>query len=155
MGKAKPMKLPNEQRTEYSEWKPSETQDTAALRAMSPMPETLAPSLQSQYDRAQEQSRQRWGSAYGGNLPDVTRRALQGQEQRGLMQDYGSALSQSAFDANQVNFARRMGLAEMTLGRPLATYTSGFTSAPTESIWKSILGGASTVAGGFLAGRGR
>jgi hypothetical protein len=80
---------------------------------------------------------------------------MQGQEQRGLMQDYGAALSQSAFDANQANYARRMGLAEMTLGRPLATYTSGFTSAPTESIWKSILGGASNVAGGYLAGRGR
>jgi hypothetical protein len=148
MGRAKAMKLPFEQQQQYQEWRPSETQDTAALRAMSPTPETLAPALQAQYDRAQEQSRQRYSSAYGQNIPETARRAMQGQEQRGLMQDYGTALSQSAYDANQANYMRRLGLAEMTLGRPLSSSSSGFSSAPTESIWKSIIGAAGQVAGG-------
>lgn len=155
MGKAKPMKLPEEHRTEYSEWRPSETQDTAALRAMSPMPESLAPALQSQFDRARELSSQRWNSSYGSNMPDFTRRAMQGQEQRGLTADYGAAMGQAAFDANNASFARRMGLAELTIGRPLATYTSGYTSAPTESIWKSIIGAAGQAAGGFFGSRGK
>jgi hypothetical protein len=155
MGKAKPMKLPEEQRIEYSEWRPSETQDTQALRAMSPMPETLAPALQSQFDRARELSSQRWNSAYGQGIPEVARRALQGQEQRGMTADYGSALGQAAFDANNANFARRMGLAEMTIGRPLTSYTSGYRSAPTESIWKSIIGAAGQAAGGFFGAKGK
>lgn len=152
MGKKKPTQLPYEQNTQYQEWRPSETQDTAALRAMSPMPESLAPALQAQFDRGQEQSRQRWNSAYGSGLPDVTRRAMQGQEQRGLMQDYGAALSQSAFDANQATFARRMQLAEMTLGRPLQSKSSGYQSQmPQGSGFWNGLGGAALQTGATVA----
>ena len=108
MGKKKPVQLPFEQNVEYQEWKPSETPDTQALRSMSAMPETLAPALQAQYDRAQERSAQSWGSAYGANIPDVTRRAMQGQERRGMMADYGAQVGQAAFDANNANFQRRL-----------------------------------------------
>ena len=135
----KTVKTPYQNTQTYQEWKPTETQDTAALRAMSPAPESLAPALQAQYDRAQEQSRQRYGSAYGQNIPEVTRRAMQGQEQRGLTQDYGAALSQSAYDANQANFARRMALAEMTIGRPLQSGSSGYQSQVAPSIWGQII----------------
>ena len=147
MGKKKPQQLPYEQNTQYQEWKPSETQDTAALRAMSPMPESLAPALQSQYDRAQELSSQRWNSAYGSNMPDFTRRAMQGQEQRGLMADYGSAMGQAAFDANNANYARRMQLAQMTLGRPLQSRSYGYQSQMPQSngILNSIIGGAAQI----------
>lgn len=145
-------KLPYEQNIEYQEWRPSETDDTRALRAMSAMPETLAPALQSQYDRAQEQSAQRWSSAYGGNVPEVARRAMQGQEQRGFQQDYGSAMGQAAFDANNTNYNRRMALAEMTLGRPLQSRSSGYQSQQKQGsgFWNGM-GGALVGAGATVA----
>lgn len=142
----KTVKTPYENKQTYQEWKPTETQDTAALRAMSPMPESLAPSLQAQYDRAQELSRQRGASAYGQNIPEVTRRAMQGQEQRGLTQDYGSMLSQSAYDANQANFARRMALAEMTIGRPLQSGSSGYQSQVMPGVLSDVLKAGAQVA---------
>lgn len=147
MGKKKPVQLPYEQNIEYQEWRPSETEDTKALRSMSAMPETLAPALQAQYDRAQERSAQSWGSAYGANIPDVTRRAMQGQEQRGMMADYGAQMGQAAFDANNANFQRRMALAEMTLGRPLQKRSYGYESKlpPSSGIGNSIIQGAATV----------
>lgn len=118
------------------------------------MPESLAPNLQAQFDRAQELSSQRWNSAYGQQIPEVTRRAMQGQEQRGMAQDYGTALSQSAWDSNQMNFARRMALAEMTMGRPLQTSSSGYNTqfAPQQQgsgIWGSLIGAGATVAAAF------
>lgn len=147
MGKKKPQQLPFEQNVQYQEWKPSETADTQALRSMSAMPETLAPALQAQYDRAQEKSAQSWGSAYGANIPDVTRRAMQGQERRGMMADLGSQLSQASFDANNANFQRRMALAEMTLGRPLQSKSYGYNSQMPQSggALNSIINGAAQV----------
>lgn len=147
MGKKKPVQLPYEQNIQYQEWRPSETEDTKALRSMSAMPETLAPALQAQYDRAQERSAQSWGSAYGANIPDVTRRAMQGQEQRGMMADYGTQMGQAAFDANNANFQRRMALAEMTLGRPLQMRSYGYESKlpPSSGMANSIIQGAATV----------
>jgi hypothetical protein len=129
MGRTKATKMPYENKTTYQEWTPSETADLAAVRGLPAMPESLAPNLQAQYDRAQELSNQRWSSAYGASIPEVTRRAMQGQEQRGLGQDYMSALQDSAFQANNANFQRRMMLAELTLGRPLQSGQSGFQSA--------------------------
>ncbi len=152
MGKKKPQQLPYEQNTQYQEWTPSETQDTKALREMSAMPESLAPALQSQYDRAQELSSQRWNSAYGSNMPDFTRRAMQGQEQRGLMADYGSAMGQAAFDANNASYARRMQLAQMTLGRPLQSKSYGYQSQMPQGggILNSIIGGAAQIGSAAL-----
>jgi len=152
MGKKKPVQLPFEQNVEYQEWKPSETPDTQALRSMSAMPETLAPVLQAQYDRAQERSAQSWGSAYGANIPDVTRRAMQGQERRGMMADYGAQMGQAAFDANNANFQRRLALAEMTLGRPLQSKSSGFNSQIPQSsgLGAAALQGAASVGGTAL-----
>lgn len=154
MGKKKPVQLPFEQNVEYQEWKPSETPDTQALRSMSAMPETLAPALQAQYDRAQERSAQSWGSAYGANIPDVTRRAMQGQERRGMMADYGAQVGQAAFDANNANFQRRLALAEMTLGRPLQSKSYGFKNELPQgrSIWSDIIAGGAQVGAAF-AGR--
>lgn len=149
----KTVKTPYQNTQTYQEWKPTETQDTAALRAMSPAPESLAPALQAQYDRAQEQSRQRYGSAYGQNIPEVTRRAMQGQEQRGLTQDYGAALSQSAYDASQANFARRMALAEMTIGRPLQSGSSGYQSQVVPSMLSQILQAGAQVGSAYLGRR--
>lgn len=147
--------MPYSQTNTYTEWKPSDTPDIQAAREAPAMPETLAPALQAQFDRAQERSANRWNTAYAANIPDVTRRAMQAQEQRGNAQDYGTALSQSAWDANQMNFARRMALAEMTMGRPLQTGSSGYNSqfAPqsgsTQGLWGSIISGGATVAAAF------
>lgn len=151
MGKAKPMKLPSERNYQYQEWTPSETPDIQALRQMPTMPQTLAPALESQYGRAQELSRQRWGNAYGSQLPGVARQALQQREQRGLQQDLGSLTGQSEYDANQANFARRMQLAEMTLGRPLGSSVTGYDSAPTKSIWGDIIKTGGQIIGAAAA----
>lgn len=152
MGKKQPTQLPFEQNVQYQEWRPSETQDTQALRSMPAMPETLAPALQAQYDRAQEKSAQSWGSAYGANVPDFTRRAMQGQERRGMTADYGAQMGQGAFDANNANFQRRLALAEMTLGRPLQNKSFGYESRMPQSsgVLNSIINGAAQVGSAAL-----
>lgn len=151
MGKAKPMKLPSERNYEYQEWAPTNTPDIQAVRDMPTMPQSLAPALGAQYGRAQELSRQRWGNAYGAGVPEETRQALQAREQRGLQQDYGALTGQAAYDANQANFARRMQLAEMTLGRPLSARVSGYDSAPTTSVWGDIIRTGAQIAGAAAA----
>lgn len=151
MGRAKPMQLPSERNYQYEEWRPSDTPDIQAMREMPTTPQTLAPALGAQYDRAQELSRQRWGNAYGARVPEQTRQALQQREQRGLQQDYGALTSQNAYDANMANFARRMQLAEMTLGRPMASRMTGYDSAPTQSIWGDIIKTGAQVAGAAAA----
>jgi hypothetical protein len=151
MGKAKPMQLPSERNYQYEEWRPSDTPDIQAMREMPTAPQTLAPAIGAQYDRAQELSRQRWNNAYGGGVPEQARQALQQREQRGLQQDYGALTSQNAYDANMANFARRMQLAEMTLGRPLNSRMTGYDSAPTQSIWGDIIKTGAQVAGAAAA----
>ena len=153
--KAETQQLPYSQTNTYTEWKPSDTPDVQAARAAAPMPETLAPNLQAQYDRARQQSANRWNTAYAANIPEVTRRAMQAQEERGAAQDYGSMLSQSAWDANNANFARRMALAEMTLGRPLQTSSSGYNTqfSPQQQgggFWSNLVGGALGAATKFI-----
>ena len=91
------------------------------------------------------------GNAYGARVPEQTRQALQQREQRGLQQDYGALTSQNAYDANMANFARRMQLAEMTLGRPMASRMTGYDSAPTQSIWGDIIKTGAQVAGAAAA----
>lgn len=151
MGKAKPMKLPEERNYQYQEWTPTNTADIQAVRDMPSTPQTLAPALGAQYGRAQELSQQRWNNAYGARIPEAARQALQQREQRGLQQDYGALSAQNEYDANQASFARRMQLAEMTLGRPLQSYVSGYNSAPTQSIWGDIIRTGAQVAGAAAA----
>lgn len=155
MGKAKPMKLPTEQTTKYQEWKPSETQDTMAARAISPMAESMAPGMQAMVDRQQEAAQRQAGTAYTGNTSDTSRRIAQGMGQLMNTQQYGAQMSDAAQSALQNNFMRRLALAQMTLGRPLTSQTTGYTSQPTESIWRSILQGFGSAAGGVLGGMGQ
>lgn len=138
----------------FTEWTPSNTPDIQAARESPAVPETLAPALQAQFDRAQQRSADRWGSAYNQNIPAVTRNAMLGRENRDYQADYGAALGQSAYDANNANFARKMGIAEMTMGRPLQTggTSSGYNTQvmQTPSIWGSIIGGAANVGGAAI-----
>lgn len=152
MGKAKPMKLPTEQTTRYQEWKPSETQDTQAARGISAIPEFIAPAMQAAIDRQQQMGNMQASTAYSQNVPDVSRRIMQGMGQLMGTQQYGSQMSEAANDAMQNNFMRRLALAQMTIGRPLTSQTSGYTSAPTESIWKSVLQGVGAASGGLMQG---
>lgn len=154
MGKAKPMKLPMEQRTQYQEWRPSETQDTQALRGMSNMPESLAPGMQALIDRQQQMGNQQASTAYSNAMPEVSRKIAQGMGSLMGTQQYGTQMSEAANNALQNNFMRRLAMAQMTMGKPLTSQTSGYTSAPTESIWKSIIQGAGSVGGGLMSGWG-
>ena len=154
--KTKAVQAPFQQNTTntYAEWAPSNTPDIQAARDAPAMPESLAPALQAQFDRAKQRSSDRWGSAYNQNIPNVTRNAMQGREERDATADYGSALGESAYQANNNNFARRMALAEMTMGRPLQTggSSSGYNTQLMQqpSIWGSILGGAAGIASKFI-----
>ena len=154
MGKAKPMKLPTEQTTRYQEWRPSETQDTQALRGMPEMPESMSPGMQAVSDRQQQMAQQQASTAYGQRMPNVSRRIMSGMENMIGTQQYGAQLSEAANNALQNNFMRRLALAQMTIGRPLTSQTTGYTSAPTESIWRSIIQGAGSVGSGLLQGMG-
>lgn len=122
MGKKKSKET---QETQYQEWKPSNTPDIQAVRDFQDTPETLAPALQAQYDRAQQRNANRLNSSYNQNIPNSARLAMQQQFDRDTTADYGAALGQSAYDANKMKLGRQMGLAEMTIGRPLVTKTTG------------------------------
>ena len=156
MGKSKPTQMPYSNTTTYQEWRPSETADLTAARNVPGMPETLAPTLQAQYDRARQKSQNMWATSYLGNLPEVARRSMMAQQQRDIGQDYMTAIQQSAQDANNTNWQRKMALAEMTLGRPLQSGQSGYQSAfAPPGFWQSLaLGavqGASQGAGAAMA----
>lgn len=153
--KFKEHKKPFEQNTQYTEWAPSNTPDLQAVRDFQDMPGGLAPSLQAQFDRGQQRNANRLSSSYNQNIPQTARLAMQQQGDRDMTADYGSALGQSAFDANRIKLGRQMGLAEMTLGKPLATKQWGYDTQISQqpSIWKQLLGGALS-AGAAFAGAG-
>ena len=149
--KPKTQQLPNETNRVYGEWKPSDTADVQAVRNFQDTPESLAPSLQAQYDRAQQRSANRLNSSYNQNIPNSARLAMQQQQDRDLTADYGSALGQSAFDANKLKLGRQMGLAEMTIGRPIETKSYGFNSQPQQGggLMNTLIGGGLSVAAAF------
>lgn len=148
MSKPKTQQLPQEMNHTYGEWKPSDTQDIQNVRNFDDTPETLAPALQAQYDRAQQRNASRLNSSYNQNIPQSARLAMQQQGDRDMNADYGSALSQSAYSANQAKLARQMGLAEMTIGRPIETKSSGYTSQVQQGggLLNTIVGGGISAA---------
>lgn len=137
------------QENQYSEWKPSNTPDIQAVRDFQDMPGGLEPSLQAQYDRAQQRNANRLNSSYAQNIPQSARLAMQQQGDRDYLADYGSALNQGYFDANRAKLARQMGLAEMTIGRPLNT-KSTTTQQEQGGFWRSLAGGALGMASKFI-----
>lgn len=153
--KTKATKTPYENNIEYMNWTPPDTADIQAVRGAEDMPESLQPALQAQFDRAQQRNSNRLNSSYNQNIPQVARLAMQQQGERDLTADYGAALGQSAFDAKNAALQRKMFLASLTAPRPLQSKTSGYGTQVTQTpgLLNSIIGGASTIAGGFLAGR--
>lgn len=152
MGKPKQQQLPQEMNHVFGEWKPSDTADIQAVRSFNDTPESLAPALQSQYDRAQQRNASRLNSSYNQNIPQSARLAMQQQGDRDLTADYGSALNQSAYQANQAKLARQMGLAEMTIGRPVETKSYGYTTqaAPQGGgLLNTLVGGGLSMAAAF------
>jgi hypothetical protein len=150
MSKPKQVQTQN-QETKYTEWTPSNTPDVQAVRDFKDTPESLAPSLQAQYDRAQQRNAARLNSSYNQNIPNTARLAMQQQGDRDFLADYGASLNQSAYDANKMKLGRQMGLAEMTLGRPLATSQSGTSTAQQKGgFWSSLAGGALGMASRFI-----
>lgn len=143
---------PFEQNHVYSEWKPSDTQDIQAVRGFNDTPESLAPSLQAQYDRAQQRNASRLSSSYNQNIPQSARLAMQQQGDRDMNADYGSALSQSAYQANQAKLARQMGLAEMTIGKPLETKTYGYNSQQQQGggFLNSLVGAGGSIGSALI-----
>lgn len=137
------------QENQYTEWTPSNTPDIQAVRDFQDMPGGLEPSLQAQYDRAQQRNANRLNSSYAQNIPQSARLAMQQQGDRDYLADYGSALNQGYFDANRAKLARQMGLAEMTIGRPLNT-KSTTTQQEQGGFWSSLAGGALGMASKFI-----
>jgi hypothetical protein len=140
------------QENQYTEWKPSNTPDIQAVRDFQDMPGGLEPSLQAQYDRAQQRNANRLNSSYAQNIPQSARLAMQQQGDRDYQADYGSALNQGYFDANRAKMARQMGLAEMTMGRPLNT-KSTTTTQEKGGFWRGLAGGLFNVGTSFLGAR--
>lgn len=151
MSKPKTQQLPQEMNHTYGEWTPSNTPDIENVRNFDDTPETLAPALQAQYDRAQQRNASRLNSSYNQNIPQSARLAMQQQGDRDQNADYGSALSQAAYQANQAKLARQMGLAELTIGKPIETKSSGFTSQAQQGggLLNSLVGGGLSVVAAF------
>lgn len=148
MGRQKPTQMPYSNTTTYQEWRPSDTPDLMAARSHSAMPEQLLPALQAQFDKQRQRSQNRWATAYLGNMPEIARRSMMAQEQRDIGQDYMTAMQQSAQEANNTNFQRKLALAGMTLGQPLQTGSSGYQSAfAPPGFWQSMALNAAQGAG--------
>jgi len=133
----------------YTEWRPTDTADIQAVRGFQDTPESVAPALQAQYDRAQQRNAARLNSSYNQNIPQTARMAMQQQGDRDFLADYGSQIRQSGMDANQAKLARQMGLAEMTIGRPLQT-SGTQTQQQQGGFWNSLAGGALGIASRFI-----
>lgn len=123
----------------YMEWTPSNTADLQAVRDFKDMPEGLEPALQAQRDRQQQRYSGQLASSYNQNIPNSARLAMQERFNRDTNADYGANLQQAGFDANQQKLARRLAMAEMTIGRPLANKTTS-TTTQSGNFW-STLGG--------------
>jgi hypothetical protein len=134
---------------QYKEWTPSNTPDIQNVRDFQDTPESLAPSLQAQYDRAQQRNASRLNSSYNQNIPQSARLAMQQQGDRDMNADYGAALGQSAYTSNQAKLARQMGLAEMTMGKPLQSKSTQ-TQEEKGGTFGKILGGALGMASSFI-----
>lgn len=152
MGKPNTLSLPFSTTNEYTEWRPSDTEDIKAVRNMADRPETLAPAQQAQYDRARERNDNRFGSAYNTNLPTAARLAMQSEADRDLTADYGTAQNQAAYDAYGANLSRRLALANLTTGRPLQSKSYGYGTQPRQSSGVAAAGisGGATVAAAAL-----
>lgn len=141
--------MPYSNTTTYQEWRPSDTPDLEAARRIPGVPETLAPALLAAFERAKQRSQNRWSTAYLGNMPETARRATMAQEERNVGQDYMTALQQSAQEANNASFQRKLAIAGMTLGQPLQSGSYGYQSAfAPPGFWQSMALGAVQGAGG-------
>lgn len=150
-----PFKSDSESAVGYTEWTPSNTPDLEAYRGMADKPESVAPALAAQYNRAVQTNNNRLRSSYAQNLPADARLAMQERAQRDLNADYGAQINQSAYDAYDRNLQRRANLAEMTLGRPLQTSSRTKQSGTNSQLMQgggllnSLLQGAATVGAAF------
>jgi len=117
---------------------------------MGDKPESLAPALQANYDRARQLSSNRLSSSYNQNIPQDARLAMQQQQDRDLTADYSTALNQSAYNAYDANLARRLALANMTIGKPVVTQQKGYGSQVGNSVFGDLLQGAAQVGGAAL-----
>lgn len=136
-------------KTTYTNWKPTETAYAQNIKNMPAQPEFLQPAQQAQYDRARERNASRLQSAYGQNVPESARMAMMQRGDRDLTADYGTALNQSAFDAQKANLQRQMYLDEAYRERPLQT---GGTSTTQEKggFWGGLLSGGLGLASRFI-----
>lgn len=141
----KAVKTPHEENTEYMDWTPgSPYLSGVADFGDAAMPESLAASRQARYDRARQRLASRGASAYGEGIPASARIARTQQAERDLLESEGLEQGQATQDAYLANYdrnlARRMGLAQMTLSRPLVKRTSGYgTQIGQQEGWLSAL----------------
>lgn len=143
MGSGK-VKLNNESTSSVAD-----SPDFQAARNAPEMPETLAPALQAQYDRAEQRSANRLGSSYNQNIPQTARLAMQANQDRDLNASYGANLEQSSYDANNAKFARRLALANATATRT----TKGYGEQQKQGgFWNSFAGGLGSGLGAGVGG---
>ncbi len=151
MGSGK-VKLNNESNT-TSTSSVADSPDFQAAREAPDMPETLAPALQAQYDRYAQQSANRLGSSYNQNIPQTARLAMQANQERNLNADYGANLEQSAYDANNAKFARRLALANSTATRTTTGKQTGWQEQQKQGgFWNNFASGLGSGIGGGLFG---
>lgn len=136
-------------KTTYTDWKPPETEFAKNIKAMPAQPEFLQPAQQSQFDRARERNASRFQSAYGQWIPESARMAMMQRGDRDLTADYGTALNQGAFDAQNANLQRQMFLDEAYRARPLQT-SGQATSQEKGGTLGKILGAGLGIASQFI-----
>ena len=150
--KPKVVQTPYSQTNTFTEWRPTETPDLQALRNFQDQNELLAPALRSQYDRQVQRGENEINSAYNARIAPEARLAMLGNLRRNASADLGANLAQGAYNNKQLELQRRMAIAEMTLGRPLQTGSSGYNSQAFQgqSPLSAVIGGAASIASKFI-----
>ena len=135
----------------FTEWKPTITPEIQALQGFQDQNQLLQPALDAQYDRAQQRGEAEINSAYNARVAPEARMGMLGNLRRNLLADKGAALAQGAYQNKDLELRRKLALAEMTMGRPLQTGSSGYNSQVIQQpgILGSVIGGAATVGAVF------
>ena len=150
-------KLPFERNVRNEFLTPPDTPDASALRGYGDldMPESLRPSVEAQFNRAEETTANAENSAYNQALPLSARNARMAQYRRGFAQDKAAAISDAALQAKQNNwyagFQRRLASAGLSRPQLAVTGESGYNSQPSTPWWQSLLGGAASAAGAYFS----
>lgn len=134
-------KTKQESTNTYAYQAPPETADTTALRNTKFEED---PGIGHQFALLKEKAHNSYLNPLGPyTTPDVREKQLRATDM-GINQEEAAAHRQGAYDVNQLDYAKKVGLAGLTAPKLVQTGGTQTTTAPSD-IWGQLIGGAAGV----------